>query len=98
MVRDISPAFPSYYGKRYLPCIPLILCSLFLESPFTPSLKPAFFLLGSTPLTGEGDGLPGLVIDVYGHVAVIKLDGAGASAFYDANASGWIFSAGILTL
>ena len=36
------------------------------------------------PFEGEGDGLPGLVIDVYGHVAVIKFDGPGASAFYDA--------------
>ncbi len=32
---------------------------------------------------GEGDGLPGLVIDVYGPAAVMKLDGEGAAAFYD---------------
>ncbi|GAX83279.1 hypothetical protein CEUSTIGMA_g10705.t1 [Chlamydomonas eustigma] len=35
-------------------------------------------------VNGEGDGLPGLVIDVYGgHVAVIKTDGPGATCFYD---------------
>lgn len=33
---------------------------------------------------GEGDGLPGLVCDVYGDTAVIKLDGEGPSGFYDA--------------
>ena len=33
---------------------------------------------------GEGDGLPGLVCDVYGDAAVIKLDGPIARAFWDA--------------
>jgi 23S rRNA (cytosine1962-C5)-methyltransferase len=33
-------------------------------------------------VNGEGDGLPGLHVDVYGDVAVVKLDGAGAEAFY----------------
>jgi 23S rRNA (cytosine1962-C5)-methyltransferase len=33
---------------------------------------------------GEGDGLPGLVIDRYAGTAVIKLDGAGPAAFWDA--------------
>ncbi len=33
-------------------------------------------------INGEGDGLPGLVIDRYGAAAVIKLDGPGAEAFY----------------
>eukprot|EP00955_Chlamydomonas_euryale_P033203 347332-Chlamydomonas_euryale.AAC.1 len=33
---------------------------------------------------GEGDGLPGLVVDVYGAAAVIKFDGPVATAFYDA--------------
>lgn len=32
---------------------------------------------------GEGDGLPGLVIDRYADVAVIKLDGPAASSFWD---------------
>lgn len=34
-------------------------------------------------LNGEGDLLPGLVCDVYGDTAVIKLDGDGPSGFYD---------------
>jgi 23S rRNA (cytosine1962-C5)-methyltransferase len=32
---------------------------------------------------GEGDGLPGLVCDVYGDTAVLKLDGPVAEAFWD---------------
>lgn len=35
-------------------------------------------------LNGEGDSVPGLVIDVYGDTAVIKLDGAGPCGFWDA--------------
>jgi len=35
---------------------------------------------------GEGDGLPGLVIDRYGDTAVIKLDGAGPSGFWNVEA------------
>lgn len=35
-------------------------------------------------LNGEGDLLPGLVCDVYGTTAVIKLDGPGPAGFYDA--------------
>ena len=31
---------------------------------------------------GEGDGLPGLICDVYGHSAVIQLDGPGAKGFW----------------
>ena len=31
---------------------------------------------------GEGDGLPGLICDVYNHTAVIQLDGAGPSGFW----------------
>lgn len=37
-------------------------------------------------LNGEGDGLPGLVCDLYNDTAVIKCDGAGAEGFYDVNA------------
>jgi len=33
---------------------------------------------------GEGDGLPGLICDVYGHTAVIQFDGAGPQAFWHA--------------
>lgn len=32
---------------------------------------------------GEGDGLPGLVCDVYGKAAVLKADGPAAQAFWD---------------
>jgi 23S rRNA (cytosine1962-C5)-methyltransferase len=35
-------------------------------------------------VNGEGDGLPGLVIDRYAEFAVIKLDGAGPEGFYNA--------------
>eukprot|EP00798_Chlamydomonas_sp_ICE-L_P004156 gene4156-14254_t len=43
-----------------------------------PSITNGFRLVN-----GEGDGLPGLVIDIYGDVAVMKLDGEGAEAFYN---------------
>lgn len=33
---------------------------------------------------GEGDGLPGLVVDVYADTAVLKLDGEAAEGFWDA--------------
>ncbi|MDH3942587.1 MAG: class I SAM-dependent rRNA methyltransferase [Anaerolineae bacterium] len=35
-------------------------------------------------VNGEGDGLPGLVIDRYNTAAVLKLDGEAATRFYDA--------------
>ena len=35
-------------------------------------------------VNGEGDGLPGLVVDVYGASAVLKLDGPAAEGFWDA--------------
>ena len=34
-------------------------------------------------VNGEGDGLPGLVVDIYDATAVIKLDGGGPQHFYD---------------
>lgn len=34
-------------------------------------------------VNGEGDGLPGLIVDVYGDTCVIKLDGGAPQAFYD---------------
>lgn len=34
-------------------------------------------------LNGEGDGLPGLVVDVYGKTAVLKLDGDGPRGFWN---------------
>ena len=33
-------------------------------------------------VAGEGDGLPGLIVDVYDRTAVIKLDGGAPEAFY----------------
>ncbi|MBX3440880.1 MAG: class I SAM-dependent rRNA methyltransferase [Planctomyces sp.] len=36
-------------------------------------------------VNGEGDGLPGLVIDRYGDTAVIKLDGPGPEGFWGAH-------------
>ncbi len=42
-------------------------------------------------VNGEGDGLPGLVVDVYGDAAVLKLDGPVAAAFWDsAGVAAWI--------
>ncbi len=42
-------------------------------------------------VNGEGDGLPGLVIDVYGDTAVIKLDGGAPQHFYDVpNVARWL--------
>lgn len=37
-------------------------------------------------VNGEGDGMPGLVVDVYGDTAVLKLDGPGPEGFWDAEA------------
>lgn len=37
-------------------------------------------------INGEGDGLPGLVCDIYDSTAVIKFDGNGPAGFYSANA------------
>ncbi len=34
-------------------------------------------------INGEGDGLPGLVVDIYNQTAVIKLDGGAPQSFYD---------------
>jgi 23S rRNA (cytosine1962-C5)-methyltransferase len=40
---------------------------------------------------GEGDGLPGLVCDLYGQFAVIQLDGDGPAGFYDtAGVAAWL--------
>jgi 23S rRNA (cytosine1962-C5)-methyltransferase len=42
-------------------------------------------------MNGEGDCAPGLVIDVYGNTAVMKLDGAGPLGFWDtAGIAGWL--------
>jgi 23S rRNA (cytosine1962-C5)-methyltransferase len=34
---------------------------------------------------GEGDGLPGLIVDVYGPTAVLQLDGPGPAGFWNAH-------------
>jgi len=39
---------------------------------------------GYRAVNGEGDGLPGLVFDVYGETGVLKLDGPIAERFWDA--------------
>ena len=42
-------------------------------------------------LNGEGDGLPGLVCDLYGDAAVIQLDGSGPAGFWKLDAiSEWL--------
>lgn len=43
---------------------------------------------------GEGDGTPGLVADIYGETAVLKLDGAGPAGFWDvAEIATWLAKA-----
>ncbi len=45
---------------------------------------------------GEGDGLPGLVCDVYAEVAVLKLDGEASAAFWDvAGLTEWLMGCGL---
>jgi 23S rRNA (cytosine1962-C5)-methyltransferase len=40
---------------------------------------------------GEGDGLPGLICDIYGDTGVIQLDGAGPEGFWDVESvADWI--------
>lgn len=40
---------------------------------------------------GEGDGVPGLVVDVYGDTAVLKLDGEGPAGFWKSeNIATWL--------
>ena len=46
---------------------------------------------GYRAVNGEGDGLPGLVFDVYGRTGVLKLDGPIAERFWDAAGLGaWL--------
>lgn len=50
------------------------------------TLRQMLFFKESTTgfrlFNGEGDGLPGLICDIYGDTAVIQLDGAGPSGFW----------------
>jgi len=42
-------------------------------------------------VNGEGDGMPGLIVDVYGDTAVLKLDGNGPVGFWNAEEIGpWL--------
>ncbi len=42
---------------------------------------------------GEGDGLPGLICDLYGEWAALQLDGAGPAGFWQAEGiAGWLMS------
>jgi len=42
-------------------------------------------------LNGEGDGLPGLVCDIYNHTAVLRLDGAAPAGFwYTQGIANWL--------
>jgi len=49
------------------------------QSLFNPQKTNAYRLFN-----GEGDGLPGLVVDIYDRAAVVKLDGDAAANFWDA--------------
>ncbi len=57
-------------------------------------LRTSFFdqqTTGYRVIAGEGDCLPGLIVDRYADVAVIKLDGGAPEDFYDADAIGkWL--------
>lgn len=49
------------------------------------SLRKDFFSSATTGMrwiAGEGDGLPGLIVDRYGEVAVLKVDGGAVAEFY----------------
>lgn len=50
------------------------------------AVRQAFFdparTTGMRLVAGEGDGLPGLIVDQYDRVAVIKMDGGAPEAFY----------------
>ncbi len=49
-------------------------------------------------VAGEGDQLPGLIVDIYDNTAVLKLDGGAPEAFYDAaGIARWLVDKGIAT-
>jgi 23S rRNA (cytosine1962-C5)-methyltransferase len=59
---------------------------LFIDDAADNTRTTAFRLVN-----GEGDGLPGLVLDLYETTAVLKLDGAGPSGFWNAHGvSQWL--------
>lgn len=67
-----------------------------LRSPFVSGRKqvaddPVAMTTGFRLFNGEGDGVPGLVADVYADSAVVKLDGRGPAGFWDLAAiSAWM--------
>lgn len=66
---------------------PLQLDSAWIENQLERaiSLRESLFTESTTGfrlLAGEGDGLPGLICDIYDQVGVMKLDGGGPEAFY----------------
>lgn len=61
---------------------------LFLDQVQADSRTTAFRLF-----SGEGDGLPGLVVDLYDRTAVLKLDGVAPGGFWDVDGLGeWLAS------
>lgn len=46
---------------------------------------------------GEGDGLPGLICDIYGEMAVLQLDGAGPAGFWQPEGiARWLVEQGVV--
>jgi 23S rRNA (cytosine1962-C5)-methyltransferase len=99
MVRDKDGALLAF--GMYDPTGPLAVrvCALerekldddFVHAKFEAALELRRTLLndrttGFRLLNGEGDGLPGLTCDLYGHHAVLKLDGDAPAAFWNVDA------------
>jgi 23S rRNA (cytosine1962-C5)-methyltransferase len=59
-------------------------CSTDPRSPNAASVPDAQRTTGLRLVNGEGDGVPGLVVDVFGDTAVVKLDGPAARGFWNA--------------
>lgn len=77
---------PTSYLAPYTLCCVLVVASEVLThlKDCTAAYVPAVCLsAGYRLINGEGDLLPGLVCDVYGDTAVLKLDGEGPAGFYD---------------
>lgn len=66
-----DPSIPHALGSQYA----------LLTKLHGNDVCPAY--AGYRLINGEGDLLPGLVCDVYGNTAVMKLDGEGPAGFYD---------------
>lgn len=68
---DAAPPGVAYFHKRFQR-------ALDLRRPVRSQATNAFRLFN-----GEGDGIPGLVCDVYDSVAVVQFDGQGPSEYWD---------------